>query len=147
MKKIILAAAIALAAICGANAQSSEKISEILDSKMVTLGQVSYLAGACGYNLPESSNYTTAFEEMKRRKFLSASSRESDAATLEQASYLFMKAAKLNGGLMYRITDSKRYAFKELKARGLIPQTAPASLPINGHEALDLLNSCIEEAK
>lgn len=147
MKKLILIATIAVAAAFTANAQSFEKISEILDSEEVNLAQISYMAGTCGFNLPENSNYTTAFEEMKRRRFFKQDAKESDKATLAQASYVFMKAAKMDGGLMYKITDSKRYAFKELKARGVIPQTAEASLPLSGHDAINLLNSCISEAK
>jgi len=147
MKKLILVAAIALTAAFSASAQSSEKISDILNSSEVNLAQISYIAGTCGFNLPENSNYTTAFNEMKRRRYFGQNSKESDKATLAQASYLFMKATKMEGGLMFKITDSKRYAFKELKARGLIPQTAEASLPLTGHDAINLLNTCISETK
>nr|MBP3282386.1 hypothetical protein [Treponema sp.] len=147
MKKIMMAAAFALATVFAANAQSAEKLTEILDASEVSLAQLSYIAGTCGFNLPDNSNYTTAFEEMKRRGYFGQNAKESDKATLAQASYLFMKATKIDGGLMYRITDSPRYAFKELKARGIIPQTAEASLKFSGHEALDLLNSCIAESK
>lgn len=125
--------------------QSSEKVSVILNTDKVTLGQVAYLAGVYGFNIPEESNFKSAFEDLKRRKLVNYDSSENDLATLEQTAFILMKATNMKGGIMYRITQSKRYAFKELKARGIIPQKMIPTAKITGHDIFGLLNSCISE--
>lgn len=143
-KTLFLVLFLVFSAILGYS-QSSEKISVILNTEQVTLGQVAYLAGVYGFNIPEESNFKSAFEDLKRRKLVSYDSSENDLATLEQTAFIFMKATKMNGGLMYRITQSKRYAFKEFKARGIIPQKMSPTAKITGHDIFGLLNSCMSE--
>jgi hypothetical protein len=46
---------------------------------------------------------------------------------------------------MYRLTGAQRYAFKELKAKGVLPQTADPGMKISGRDAIGILNKLISE--
>jgi len=127
--------------------QSAEKVSEILFSEKVTLGQISYLAGTCGLDFQEETDYTTAFEQIKQLNLLPKDSAVNDFAKMDQVAYLFMKSTKMSGGLFYKLLGTKRYAFKEIKAKGIIPQNIDPGAEINGHDAFAILNGCLSETE
>lgn len=143
MKRIFTLLFVALAAF-SLSAQSSEKISEILESPKVTMGQVAYLAGTCGQGLPDESTYGEAFSEMQNRGFISPNLSADDEATLSRVACLLAKSTEMRGGIMFSIFKNERYAFKEFKARGIVPQNADPSMNLDGHDAFGMLNACLE---
>ena len=47
------------------------------------------------------------------------------------------------GGLMYSITKSPRYAFREMQSLGLIDYQKYPNLSLSGKEALNIMSKCI----
>lgn len=142
MKKVFLLLS-ALLLSTAAFAQSAEKITDILDTDTATFGQISYIAATyCGY-ITDDQSYEDAFNALAERGQVSASVKASDPASLKNVSYIFALATNLKGGVWYSIKPSGRYAMKELKALGLIPETTDPSRKISGRNALDLFSNCV----
>ncbi len=144
MKKLIFSIAILIAGAFPAISQSAEKISEILSSDGLTFGQLSYLVGTCGQGLNDKASYKEAFNFIKKKGFIADGVSENDKANVAQAAGLFFKSSGQKGGLMYRILGCDRYAFKELRAKGAIPQNVDPSMKIQGRDALALLSETLE---
>jgi hypothetical protein len=145
MKKLFLSFAVILLGL-SAFAQSAEEISSILKAEKVNCGQASYLAATYTNSITESDNEAQAFDSMKNAGCFSESSTATSQITLSQISYLYTKALGIKGGLFYTLFPSPRYAYKELKARGVLPTDADPSMSVSGRDCIDLFNSCLEFA-
>ncbi len=129
------------------SAQSAEKISEIIDSQTVSCEQCAYLAavysGLCGENV----SYSEAFNTLHENQWISDGTVAQRPVKLSELSRLCVKATGLKCGLLYRITKSDRYAFKELKALGILDASADPSMQVSGQNAISVLNNCIARAE
>jgi len=160
MKKTLLCTAIAFICTAFAFSQSSEVMSEIIDSEKATCAQISYLPALYANKITEddssksigvmpaskesSSPTKESFEALKAEDFFASDDEADSAATVAKISYVYMKALGIKGGLFYTLFPSPRYAFKELKARGILPVETDPSMTISGRESLDLFSSCLE---
>ncbi len=124
--------------------QSSEKISEYLDEDFLTNEQISYLAAVYKNLVPEDSDYTQAFEALKNENLFPKDASGEKLADLETVAKVYADATGIKGGILYTLTKSKRYAFKELKAKGILPETADPSTRVTGRDAIAIFNGCIE---
>ena len=70
---------------------------------------------------------------------LPAKSENDSRISCSGLSFLVMKAFNLKGGMMYRLTDNKRYAYRELKDRGIITGRAYSNKPVSGEQLLQML--------
>lgn len=59
--------------------------------------------------------------------------------TVEDLSYLLMRAFKIKGGLMYTLFPSRRYALRELIARGIVNGSGGKNRIVSGEEALGII--------
>lgn len=143
MKKILLSFAAILLGF-SAFAQSAEQISNILKSEKVNCGQASYLAATYTNSIAESDSESQAFDSMKKSGCFSESLTATSDISLSQISYLYAKSLGIKGGLFYTLFPSPRYAYKELKARGVLPSDADPSMKVSGRDCIDLFNSCLE---
>ncbi len=147
MKKLFLILAFPLFfSLNNLSAQSSQKLSEYLDVDFLTNAQASYLAAAYKNLIPEDATYSQAFQALKETTPFLNSADENDYITLMDISKIYADAANLRGGLLYRLTKSRRYAFKELKAQGILPETADPSSKVTGRDAIAIFNGCLEKA-
>lgn len=144
-KKFILVLAMAILFSVAAFAQSSEKLTEIISTEHVTCGQVAYLAATYSSAISEEDGDEKAFEVFKENGCFGPAVLASDEATLAEVSNLLIKVTNTKCGLMYRLTGAQRYAFKELKAKGVLPQTADPGMKISGRDAIGILNKLISE--
>ncbi|WP_191016547.1 hypothetical protein [Treponema zioleckii] len=144
-KKLLFVFAMAILVSVAAFAQSSEKLTEIISTENVTCGQVAYLAATYSSAISEDDGDEKAFELYKEEGCFGPSVLASDAATLAEVSNLLVKVTNTKCGLFYRLTGAQRYAFKELKAKGIIPQTADPNMKISGRDAIGILNKLISE--
>ena len=127
--------------------QSSEKISAILNSEKITCGQLAYLAGTYTNEVPEDSDEEGAFEILAKAGYFPAECAASTELTLKQTSFVLAKAVNLKGGLLYTLTGSPRYAFRELKAIGALPSSADPDMKLSGRDALGLMNSLLPDSE
>ena len=142
------------------HSQSSEQISKLLETPRASVAQASYIAAVYKDLIPDSSQnsgFSTegsssdselqAFQALKDKGYFSSSVSADDQITLDQACFTYAKVLDIKGGLFYTLFPSKRYAFKEFKAKNLIPPTADPSTKMSGRDTLDLFNSAMNFAE
>ena len=122
-----------------------EKVSEIIKTEKTTFGQAAYLVGVYSGSVEESSDYDKAVSALKEKGVISADVDSNKEINLAELSYLCMQTTEMNGGLFYTLFPGPRYAFRELKARGILPALADPGVKVNGRDAIAVLNGCIEE--
>lgn len=146
MKKVfMLISALLLSA--AAFSQSAEKITDIIDTDTVTYGQISYIVSTyCGY-ITDDKSYEDALKVMVEKKQFPSSVKASDPIAIKNISYVYALATNLKGGLWYSAKPSARYAMKEYKSLGIIPETTDPSKKISGRNALDLFSNCASLTK
>ena len=160
MKKTLLCSVLLLLGASFAFSQSSEVISEIIDSEKATCAQISYLPalyanlitesdsakslGAMSASKDSSAATVEAFEALKSNNYFNSDTEANKEVTVAQASFVYMKALGIKGGLFYTLFPSARYAFKELKAKGILPLETDPAMKLSGRESIDLFTSCLE---
>ena len=114
------------------SAQNADLVTEIIETEQVTFGQAAYLFAVYLDLISDESTEIDAVNAlvdagiMKQQKSLDGS--------ISHAAFagLCMKAWDIPGGLMYSITHSNRYAFRELQVLGLISNSVDPMAPISG---------------
>lgn len=144
MKKTLLCLIPLMLACLHLSAQSSEEISAILQAEKATASQVSYLPALYAERITENDNEDAAFKVLQEEGLFAQNVSEDSVVTLAQVCYVYAKTLNIKGGLFYSLFPSPRYAFKEFKARGIIPSTIDPSTTISGRDSLNLFNSCLE---
>lgn len=142
MKKSLFLPLFFLAAFC-VSAQSSEKMSVLINTQKANLGQIAYLAAVYSGFVGENAGYEDALDSLVSKDIVSSDKKTSDEVSVADVSYIFAKSAGLKGGLFWRMIPSKRYAFKELQAKGVIPAEVDPDEKISGRDAVGILNDCI----
>ena len=146
MKKFFPALALLMAA-AAVSAQSAQKISQIVESPELSYGQAAYIALSYSdaETMDESADETEAFEAAVQKKWIKNGAVVQAAIRLDELSALYVSAVGIKGcGL---IKNSPRYSFRELKALGLIDQYADPAMKIDGQNALNLFNACVQAAE
>lgn len=124
-------------------AQSADVITEILNSKEMTYGQACYLCATYQKLIPDEGSYDDAIEALVNINQLPSVVDASEPIPLGNLAFLFAKIWNVKGGIFYRITKgSPRYAYKQLKADGIIDENKDPSSKISGIDALNIYTSC-----
>ena len=145
MKKTFAALIFLLAAIA-AHSQDAQKISEIIESEQITNEQSAWIACQSAQVLDESASYSDALAFAVQKGWISNGAVSSNPINLKALCGLYVKASGLKCGLFYKISKADRYAFKELKAKGVLDSTADPSMKVSGQNALAILNACVKRA-
>ncbi len=125
-------------------AQSSQVITEILNTKNVTFGQVCYLSAVNQGLVKEKASFEECINALYEDDQLPVIVNPMTPVVLVDLAFLYAKIWDIKGGIFYRLTKgSPRYAFKQLKKDGVIGKNADPSDFISGVEALNLLTSCM----
>ncbi len=130
MKKPILAilAAIAFLPVYG---QEAAVVSDILSRPVATVMDMSYLvASASGVDCTPFEAY--AFCD--QFGVFPLTRRPDAPVTVRDASYFFMSAYGLKGGIMWNALKNPRYAWKELKANGFWKQGTDPGATLSGRD-------------
>ncbi len=144
MKKRILFINLLVFAAISVHAQSAQKLGEMISSEKLTKGQVAYLSATYQKSVSDDASEAEAFEALVEQGFFTYSDAADDVADLGTAAFLCARATDLKGGLFYTLFHNARYAFKELKAKGVLPPEADPSMTLNGRDAIAIMNGCIE---
>ncbi len=124
-------------------AQSADVITEILNTKQVTFGQVCYLAAVQQDLIDENASYADAIEILYMRGQIPNRIYEDTVVPMVDLAYLYSNMWYVKGGIMYKLFHgAPRYAFKQLKADGVIPPTADPGTIVCGQEALIIYTAC-----
>lgn len=143
MRKVVHFTILFLLAFC-VYAQDAGRISELLQTKEATYGQAAYLAAVYKNAVADDATEQAAFAAMVEQGYISASKNHDDIIPLQDIAKLFALTTELKGGLFYSLFHSSRYAYRELKAKGILPQTTDPAQSIAGRDAITVLNNCIE---
>ena len=151
MKRFIVLPVVLILTAVSLFAQSAEKISAIISTQEVTYAQAAYLAASYLYETEglagaERLNEQSAFEEMVQGGYIRDDRSADSAIPLNELSLLYMRVTSSPGGLFYTLLQNPRYAYRELKAHGVIPETADPSQKVGGRSVIAVLNGCIELA-
>ena len=151
MKKCLAALLFAAAALA-AHAQSAQKISQIVESPELSYGQAAYIALSYsemgGGIIEESSSDSDALEAAVQKNWIKKGSAAESPIRLDELCALYVSAAGIKGGVLCGlIKNSPRYSFRELKALGLLDQYADPAMKIDGQNALNLFNACVQAAE
>lgn len=128
-------------------AQSADVVTEIINAKKVTYGQICYLSAVHQNLVGENATYEESVSAIYNANQIE---KEYDAAKpirLEQIAYIYMKMwPKEKGGIMYRLSGgSKRYSYKLLKDYGILLSNSDPWQYVSGREALNILTACMME--
>ncbi|MBP5403282.1 MAG: hypothetical protein J6Y36_09010 [Treponema sp.] len=130
------------------SAQSFDRISQILDSEAITMGQAAYLAGTYAKLVDERADEKAAFETLKGKGCFSDTDSFDTVITLKKLCSVFAVIVDFKGGFMYTVTKkSPRYSYKEFQARGFIPGSADPGMKVSGINAVALFNKITGSAK
>lgn len=144
MKKSLFFIAAVLLSFTAA-AQSSETLSQIIQSEHSTCGQMAYLYCVYSELIPETATFEEAFSVFQKNFPIKKRLESSSPVTLSDLSLTCAKLSGLKGGLFYSIFKNRRYAFKELQAKGILPADADPSDNPSGRNLIAVFNGCMEQ--
>lgn len=133
---------ILICAFCGfyCFSQSSEKVTEVLDCEQITKGQAAYFVGIYKGLSDETASETDAFSTLWEMRLFSGNEDPNEKISLAETCALIARSANMKGGIFYSIYHSGRYALREFKTLGILPQYADPVQKVSGSEFLALLN-------
>ena len=138
-KKLIF---ILICALCGffCFAQNSGKVSDLLECDEITKGQAAYFVCVYKNFSDESVSEAQAFSVLREKNLFSEKENSDEKISLGKSCFLIARVANMKGGIFYSIFHSERYAFREFKGKGILPQYADPNQKVSGSEFLALLN-------
>lgn len=143
MKKWIILGLLSLFTI-NIYAQSADVITDILESDQVTMGQICYLSAVNQGLISDEATYSAAINVLYENGQLPSKVYEASPAPLVNVAFIFAQIWDIKGGLLYRaFHGAPRYAYKQLKADGVLPDFADPGLVMTGAEALNFYTSCV----
>lgn len=142
LKKIIIILSVFFVTIT-VHAQSADVISEILDSEEVTFGQVCYLSAVQQGFITDDASYEDAINSLYERRQIPERYYEDSVVPMANLAFIYARMWNVKGGLFFRIfKGAPRYAFKQLKADGIIADYINPTSIATGVEALNIYTTC-----
>lgn len=127
-------------------AQSADVITDLLEKKEVTFGQICYITAVQKQLVDENATYEAAVQALVDNKIIPGYEDPEAPIPLVDIVYLYSKLWPIKGGLMYRITKgSPRYVFKQFQSDGILTGKQEPSDIISGAKALSIYTSCINK--
>ena len=136
LKKFIAGALLVAGGLASLSAQSNDRLDELLAQAQARLDSTAYLLMVSGGLLSEDTEPAAAFDAAVAAGFLSKTRHPEDGVSLEDLSFLVMKALKLPGGLEWMLLPSPRAAYRELSFQKIINTSAGPRRLIAGDEAV-----------
>jgi hypothetical protein len=132
-----------LVAAAGITAQSPEIMDNLLESDAATFGESAYMI-AVGSGIAEDDVSIPEAVKLIEQKGWSKSGREADSlVTLGEFSFMVMEALELEGGIMYSLFPSPRYAVRELAFKGFVTSEPHPGNLVGGDDVLSILSLAV----
>ena len=97
------------------HAQSSQVITDILNSEQVSLGQICYLSAVQQGLVAENASYTECIDVLYKKGQIPEPSYEASQVPLVNITYIFAQMWNIKGGVFFRIFHgAPRYAYKQI---------------------------------
>ncbi len=147
MKKTAITIVLCMALYVGVFSQSAQKVSEMVNAQTVSLLDVSYFAATYLNVVESTTSEEYSLNALERYARLSKIKDEQSALTYKDFAYFCMQVWDIKGGLFFALSESPRYAFRELQTMNIIhPLTQPNEI-ITGVEALSVMTRIIEHSE
>ncbi|MCR4580689.1 MAG: hypothetical protein K5681_10130 [Treponema sp.] len=145
LRKIFLIFAL-LFSVTTLSAQSAKVVTDILNSDKASMGQVCYLVAVNQGYIKEDASYSEAITALYNRKLIPYMVYEDTPVAFVNLAYLYSQIFDVKGGLFYKLFHgAPRYAYKQLKYDGVLPENTYPNKLVSGPEALDIYTSCMME--
>jgi len=127
-------------------AQTAQVIENILSKDELTYAE------AAGFILRASEKLVTSDEEeafwfAAKKYWLPKNVSPDDPAKIDGIAFLLLNAFDIEGGVMYSITKSPHYAFRELQYRNIIQGRADRYMKVSGAELVFITGRVLEESE
>lgn len=144
MKKIVFLLLVVFLEVSFSFSQSADAVTEMINTRNTTYGQSAYFVATALELISETATQDEAITALVNAAIINQPANVQKPIPLNEFSSLCMKAWKIKGGVFYSLFKSKRYAFRELKALGMISISADPSQTIKGRDALKVITQCID---
>jgi len=122
-------------------AQSNDRLDELLAQAPARLDSTAYLVLSEGALVSEDSTPADAFQAAVTAGLLPKGSVPEGTVSVQTLSYLVLKALKFQGGLEWTFLPSPRAAYRELAYRQLINTSAGPDRTVAGDEVVRTLSA------
>jgi len=118
---------------------TAQEIETLLNAKTVTYAQAARFVLEAA-NALTTDNSEEAFNYAVQQNWLPKKLSSNDSARLNCISLLLMRSFNIKGGIMYTLTKSPRYAYRELTYLNVIQNWSDPSVFISGEQLLYCIN-------
>lgn len=144
LKNSVFMALTALLCASGLFSQTAENVSRTITYDYASLGDTCYYLAVYKELVPDEATARDSYTMMCDKKLCHLKMNPMYAVNYKQLAGLCMKTFGFRGGIMYGITHSDHYAFRELQARGYISSETDPRDYVSGSNMLNLINRCVE---
>ena len=142
-KKVFVFLLIVLFSLSGLFAQNPDEVSRMIETEEATVGQIGYFLAVYLELVPDVANGRASLDALETAGY--GSFRNADAPiSLAELAGLCMKVWKIEGGLMYSLFKSNRYAFREFQSKGYLSFSDDPMDHVSGYRALNLIYKCLD---
>ena len=133
------------------HAQTAVELEELLNAREITWAEAAYFTLASsaeavpvnGQAAQQAAARQAAFQFALEQGRLPKNAEAGGKARLDGISLLLMRSFDIPGGFMYRLLRNPRYAYREMKALGLIRGRVYATDTVSGEEFLRILGNLL----
>lgn len=121
---------------------AQDRMLDIMDTELLTVGDAAYLTALCMERITDADSNEAAVAALQDVKGVTDWD-ISAVITLKQFAHLALTATGASKNLWYRVGHAPYYAFRDLKAQGIVaPKTLP-SAAVSGKEALRIFSALL----
>ena len=121
---------------------TAAEIETLLDTPTVSYGQAARFVLEASDTLV-TDNAEEAFNHAVRQGWLPANAGHNTNARLDVLSLLLMRSFEMKGGILYSLTKSSRYAYRELVYLNVILGRHDPGMPVSGEDLLYYINKIL----
>jgi len=118
------------------HSQSNEQIDVLLLQAQARFDSVAYIVLAAGGLIQESDGLDVAFAKAQDLGLAGKSSTPEGPVRIDTLSFMVMKSLALKGGVMYSIFPGRRYAYRELVFKKVVPARGGPSRLVTGEDVM-----------
>jgi hypothetical protein len=128
--------------------QTAAELESILEKAASTNAEAAwFVAGSVeSGDSAEFNSAEEAFEMAMSRGWLVKKAEPEKPITMEQLSFLMVKAFDIKGGLMYRIISGPRYSYRTMVSRSFIQGASDPKFKVSGERFLLILGNVMNTA-
>jgi hypothetical protein len=115
----------------------------LLDTEAVSFGAAArWILDAAGF--PSEVWEEEAFITARREGLLPPGAESGDPVRLDELAFMLAQAFGFKGGIMYALIPGPRYAYRELRYRGILEGRIDPAQTVSGERLLHLLGRILE---